>query len=402
MEKKHPNPTKRAGCLFIFILTMKCAIIGAGIGGLTAAIALRQRGIEAKVYEAAPEIKPLGAGIVMATNAMLVFQRLGIAEKIQSAGFLINEGFISDQQWRPIQKFDAAYVSKKYGVGSYAFHRADLHKVLFDELPQGTVALNHKLSSLHQEESKVSLRFENQLSEEVDLVIGADGIKSIVRESLFGKSTYRYSGQTCWRSIVEMPVPAKFKNSTYELWGNEAGLRFGLVAVGENKIYFFATQKSAEGIIDEIKTLKRDLAVKFSQFGKDVVSVIENADEAKIIRTDIYDLAPIKNWFRDRIVLLGDAAHATTPNLGQDGCQAVEDAYVLAKVLGERDSAPGALQYYQNTRFVKANYVVKTSWQLGQVTNAPASLIKLRNFALRLTPPSLGRKTLDTLFTLNY
>src|SRR6185369_64050 len=114
---------------------MKCAIIGAGIGGLTAAIALRQRGIDVKIYEAAPEIKPLGAGIVMATNAMLVFQRLGIAEKIQRAGFLTKEGFIADQHWKPIQNFDTDYVNKKYGVGSYAFHRAALHKVLFDELP---------------------------------------------------------------------------------------------------------------------------------------------------------------------------------------------------------------------------------------------------------------------------
>ncbi len=381
---------------------MKCAIIGAGIGGLTTAIALRQRGIEAKVYEAAPEIKPLGAGIVMATNAMMVFQRLGIAEKIQRSGYPINGGFIADQHWRPIQKFDTDYVSKKYGVGSYALHRADLHKALLDQLPQGTVVLNHKLTSLQQDSSKVYLEFENQSKEEVDLVIGADGIKSMVRESLFGESTYRYSGQTCWRSIVEMLVPSKFKGSSYELWGSEAGLRFGLVVVGENRIYFFATKKSAEGEIDQNETLKQDLLSKFSQFGNDVVAVLEKAELEKIIRTDIYDLLPIKNWYVNRIVLLGDAAHATTPNLGQGGCQAVEDAYVLAKALVESDSMSKALQSYQNIRFAKANYVVKTSWQLGQVTNAPAPLIKLRNFALRLAPPSLGRKTLDTLFALNY
>lgn len=381
---------------------MKCAIIGAGIGGLTAAIALRQKGIEAKVFEAAPEIKPLGAGIVMATNAMLVFQRLGLAEKIQHAGYLIKEGLICDQHWKSIQKMDADYVSKNYGVGSYAFHRADLHKVLHDELPTGTVMLNRKLTSFQQIENKVQLQFENQSTEEFDLVIGADGIKSVVRETLFGKSSYRYSGQTCWRSIVQMAVPIKFKNSTHELWGSEAGLRFGLVAVGENRIYFFATQKSAEGGIDKTETLTQDLISGFAQFGNDVVEILKNADKRKIIRTDIYDLAPIKEWFRDRIVLLGDAAHATTPNLGQGGCQAVEDAYIIAKALAENKNHAEAFRIYQNTRFAKANYVVKTSWQLGQITNTPASLIKLRNFVLRLTPPSLGRKTLDKLFSLNY
>ncbi|MBI1768540.1 MAG: FAD-dependent monooxygenase [Bacteroidetes bacterium] len=381
---------------------MKCAIIGAGIGGLTAAIALRQRGIGAKVFEAAPEIKSLGAGIVMATNAMLVFQRLGIAEKIQRAGYLINEAVICDRHWKPIQKMDGDYANKKYGVGSYGFHRADLHKVLLNELPEEAVMLNHRLTSLQQIENKVHLNFGNQSTEEVDLVIGADGIKSIVREVLFGKSSYRYSGQTCWRSIVDMPVTIGLKKSSFELWGSEPGLRFGLVAVGGNRIYFFATQKSSEGGTDKIETLNQDLISRFSQFGNDVVEILKRAGNEKIIRTDIYDLMPVKNWFRDRIALLGDAAHATTPNLGQGGCQAVEDAYVIAKSLAENKNHIDAFRIYQNTRFSKANYVVKTSWQLGQITNTPASLINLRNFALRLTPPSVGKKTMDKLFRLNY
>jgi len=354
------------------------------------------------VYEAAPEIKPLGAGIVMATNAMLVFQRLGIAGKIKGAGYLIKEGFICDQRWKPIQQMDVDYISEKYGVGSYAFHRAALHKILIDELPAGTVELNHKLTSLTQNENEVQLNFENQSAQVVDFVIGADGIKSIVRESLFGKSTYRYSGQTCWRSVVEMPVPARFKNTTYELWGSRAGLRFGIVAVGENKIYFFATEKSEKGGVDKTDALKENLIGKLAEFGLEVKTIIENAELSKIIRTDIYDLKPISSWHQGRVVLLGDAAHATTPNLGQGACQAVEDAYVLAKNLADHSSLADAFKSYQFMRFAKANYVVKTSWQLGQITNTTSAFIGLRNFALRATPASLGRKTVDTLFTLNY
>lgn len=381
---------------------MKCAIIGAGIGGLTTAIALNQKGFEVKVYEAAPEIKPLGAGIVMATNAMLVFQRLGIEQKIKNAGYLIKEGFICDQRWKPIQQMNVDYISQKYGVGSYAFHRADLHKVLIEELPSGTVELSHRLISLEQADNKIHLKFENHSEHVYDFVIGADGIKSIVRESLFGKSTYRYSGQTCWRSVVEMPVPAKFKNATYELWGSKAGQRFGIVAVGENKIYFFATEKSDEGGSDKIEALQENLLTKFGEFGSDVKAILEKADLSKIIRTDIYDLAPIERWYQDRVVLLGDAAHATTPNLGQGGCQAVEDAFVLAMNLTEGMSIAEAFKNYQNTRFAKANYVVKASWQLGQITNMTGVLIGLRNFALRSAPASFGKKAVDTLFTLNY
>src|SRR5689334_21599140 len=122
---------------------MKCAIIGAGIGGLTAAIALKQNGIDANVFENAPEIKPIGAGIVMATNAMLVFQRMGSAEKVMNVGFQIKQAYITDQNWNVIQQADTDYIGKKYGIGSYAFHRAALHRVLLDELPAGTVRLNH-------------------------------------------------------------------------------------------------------------------------------------------------------------------------------------------------------------------------------------------------------------------
>jgi 2-polyprenyl-6-methoxyphenol hydroxylase-like FAD-dependent oxidoreductase len=381
---------------------MECAIIGAGIGGLTTAIALKQKGFEVKVYEAAPEIKPLGAGIVMATNAMLVFQRLGLAEKIKAAGCLIREGFICDQHWRPIQQMDVDYVSAKYGVGSYAFHRAELHKVLLDQLPQTAVQLNHKLISARQEKNRVHLSFENGAKQEVDCAIGADGIKSTMRETFFGKSAFRYSGQTCWRSIIDMEVPAKFQNVTYELWGSRAGLRFGIVAVGKNKIYFFATEKSPAGGEDKIDTLKQNLSSKFNEFGSDVVSFIQQTDVEKIIRTDIYDLAPMERWYDGNVVLIGDAAHATTPNLGQGGCQAVEDAYVIADALSKNKNIGDAFRAYQDIRFAKANYVVKTSWQLGQLTNIPGYFVGLRNLALRLTPSSYGRKALDALFTLNY
>jgi 2-polyprenyl-6-methoxyphenol hydroxylase-like FAD-dependent oxidoreductase len=132
-----------------------------------------------------------------------------------------------------------------------------------------------------------------------------------------------------------------------------------------------------------------------------VTAILKKADVSKVIRTDIYDLAPIERWYQDRVVLLGDAAHATTPNLGQGGCQAVEDAYVLAKDLTDMSIAE-AFRSYQDTRFAKANYVVKTSWQLGQITNTTRALIGLRNFALRSTPASFSRKTVDALFSLNY
>src|SRR6478735_622246 len=140
---------------------MNAIIIGAGIGGLTAAIALRQRGIDVTVYEAASEIKAVGAGIIMATNAMQVFQRLGVADKVKENGYKLIGGEIADQTWRSIQKIDGEYAIEKYGIGSFAIHRAALQQVLINELPEGIIRINHKVESVSQTNTNASVKFEN-------------------------------------------------------------------------------------------------------------------------------------------------------------------------------------------------------------------------------------------------
>lgn len=382
---------------------MRGIIIGGGIGGLTTAIALKQQGIDVTVTEAVPELLVVGAGIVMASNAMQVMQRLGMDEKIAANGHKLMHGEVADQHWRPIQKVDIDSAIQKFGIGSYAIHRGALQQVLFQELPEGWIKLNHKVVSVNQQGNKVKVVFENGQTDEADFVIGADGIKSVVRQVLFGKTTFRYSGQTCWRGAVTMPVPEKLKNSTYELWGSKAGLRFGLVAVRQNMIYFFATICAPEGGKDDPATLKNDLRKNFGEFGALPLQLIEAAESQKIIRTDIFDFAPIPTWCKGRIALMGDAAHATTPNLGQGGCQAVEDAFVVAKMLKEIGEPEAAFKAFQEVRYKKARYVVDTSWQFGKLTNLSAPWqIKLRNGMLRAMPASVGIRTIEKLCTLNY
>lgn len=382
---------------------MKGIIIGGGIGGLTAAIALKQRGISATVFEAAPELKAVGAGIIMATNAMQVLQRLGIASKIKENGYRLTCGHITDEKWRIIQKIDNEYAINKYGVGSYAIHRATLQQILFEELSEGSVKLNHKVESVLQSETKVSVKFENGAMEEADFVIGADGIKSVVRQSLFGKTEYRYSGQTCWRAAVTGAIPQRLEKSAYELWGSKAGLRWGMVPLTPNQVYFYATICSPAGGKDDIVAVKKKLVQQFSEFGEVATNLLEAADPQKIIRTDIYDFTPIKKWYNGRIALIGDAAHATTPNLGQGGCQAIEDAYVIAKSLTENTQPVKAFEIFQSIRYTKAKYVVDTSWLFGKLTNLSTPwLIQLRNAVIRLAPASAGKKSIDKLFLLNY
>ena len=381
---------------------MKGIIIGAGIGGLTAAIALRQRGIDVTVYEAAPEIRAVGAGIIMATNAMQVLQRLGIADKVKENGYKLTGGQIADQKWRSIQKIDGEYAIEKYGVGSYAIHRAALQQVLINALPEGIIRLNHKVESVSQSKVSASVKFENGTTSEADFIVGADGIKSVVRQSLFGETTYRYSGQTCWRASVKTIIPQVLQKSAYELWGSKPGLRWGMVPVRENEVYFYATVCLPAGGKDDLSALKKNLGQEYVEFGDLVVQLLETTEPQKIIRTDIFDFAPIKKWYAGRIVLIGDAAHATTPNLGQGGCQAIEDAYALAKSLKENSEPEEAFEKFQAIRYAKAKYVVDTSWMFGKMTNLSAPWIALRNTAIRLLPASLAKKSSDKLFQLNY
>lgn len=382
---------------------MNGIIIGGGIGGLTAAIALRQRGISVTVYEAAPELRSVGAGIIMATNAMLVLQRLGLAEKIQSNGYELNEVQVADANWGTIQKINSHYAHKKYGLGSYAIHRAALQQILFEELPEEDVILNHRVEHVSQSEDKVRVKFANGNEAESDFLIGADGIKSVVRHSLFGKTEYRYSGQTCWRATVDATIPKRLEKSSYELWGNKAGLRLGIVPLSQTQLYIYATVCTPAGGKDELATIKKKLIEQFSEFGNYSTQLLDATDLHKIIRTDIYDFAPIKKWYKARIALIGDAAHATTPNLGQGGCQAIEDGYVIAQSLALHQQPEKAFEVFQSIRYANAKYVVDTSWQLGKLTNLSSPLlIKIRNAAIRLIPSFANNKIADKLHQLNY
>jgi 2-polyprenyl-6-methoxyphenol hydroxylase-like FAD-dependent oxidoreductase len=382
---------------------MKAIIIGAGIGGLTTAIALQQAGIDFEIFEAAPELKPVGAGIVMASNAMQVFQRLGVEKKIMMAGLEIVDAFGVDQNFKLISDLRVKEkITPRYGIGSYAIHRGRLQQVLLEEIDQKKIHLNKRLASLTQSNQKVTLRFEDSFSTEADLVIGADGIRSAVRKSIFGELPLRYSGQTCWRGMTKFNLPADRQFNTYEMWGKQKGLRFGFVPTAPDEVYYFTTFFTNANGKDNGR-VKESLLKTYSCFGSLPTQIIEATPEENIIRSDIFDLKPLSKWWNGKVALVGDAAHATTPNLGQGGCQAVEDAYVIAKCLKENSSFEKAFESYQAIRYEKALYVVNTSWKFGKMTNLGNPLLRsLRNGLMRILPESMAIQQLDKILKLNY
>lgn len=315
---------------------MKIVIIGGGIGGLTTAIALQQRGITTTIYEAAQILHETGAGIWIAANAMNVYERLGLAKDIKQGGNLLESAGIGDHNGSILSKINFTKISQRYGNGTTAIHRGKLQRILLKYLTDTPIITGKRLKYIEYPKNPTepyTLYFEDETTDTCDIIIGADGIKSAVRKYLFGEIPFRYSGQTCWRGIAQMTL-AETKNSL-ELWGTQPGLRASVSQVSANEVYWYITVKTIPNMLINREAIKSYLIQLVAQFKSDIQSAIELTSSEAIIHGDLYDFKPIDRWYKNNIVLVGDAAHATTPNLGQGACQAIEDAYVLAECLSQ-------------------------------------------------------------------
>lgn len=385
----------------IKILMKKIAIIGGGIGGLTTAIALQSKGFtDITVYEAAPEIRAVGAGILIASNAMTIFQRLGISEQIKSEGNILDFVSLANHHGEILSKVDFLKIIKRYGNGTVSIHRGRLQQVLLKNAGKTTVLIGKRLKNIQNTEgSKTQLSFEDSTTAEADIIIGADGIHSAVRKHLFGETPLRYSGQTCWRGIAKMQT--EDPKASVEMWGTHAGVRACVNQVNETEVYWYITQKHAAGMKLSVEETKPYLLNLVSEFNSPIQKAIQLTENQDILHNDLSDFKPINQWYKDNIVLVGDAAHATTPNLGQGACQAIEDALCLANCLKEGPSVSEAFSTFQNARMRKVKFVVNTSFQIGQLSNIGGEVgYRLRNFLLKAAPSSVAEKQFDYLFTV--
>lgn len=375
-------------------MTETVNIIGAGIGGLTTALTLKQKGLNVKIYESSAEIKPVGAGIIIANNAMQVFQKLGLQDKIEKVGNKISFMKITDTQLNDISVVDLSEYEKKYGVHNIAIHRGELQKILADEIGFENINLSKRLSKIEKEEL-FKLTFEDNTTFECKLVIGADGIKSVVRNQLFEESTLRNANQKCWRGICEIDLPKNYHNELNEAWGK--GKRFGFVKISDKKVYWYALTNA-----NKFSKKTTSLLEVFKEFHTDILKIISATNKEQIILNDIIDLKPIDKWQAENVCLIGDAAHATTPNLGQGACQAIEDAYVLGKLLDEGLAIESTFKQYENLRRKKAHTIVNISWTVGKMAHIENNLgIWLRNKIMRNLPKSANKKQMDMIFNLN-
>lgn len=376
-------------------MTQSITIVGAGIAGLTTAIALKQKGFQITVFESAHEIKPVGAGLILANNAMQVFKKLGIEKKIEKAGHKVSVMSITDEIIHPLSTMDISKYETKYGVPSIAIHRAELQRILAEEAGLENIKLSKRLKKIEQGEI-IILEFEDDTIEKSNIVLAADGIKSIIRNQLFDKSEIRDTEQVCWRGVAEMELPEKFNDTIIEAWGK--GKRFGFVKISPKKIYWFA--------VLNIQLLKEDnmnIQNYFKEFHEDILKIISITTKENIIYTPLTDLKPISKWYNKNVCLLGDAAHASTPNMGQGACQAVEDAYALGQAFDTKKPIEDIFKEYENLRIKRAHNIVNRSWELGKAGHTDSELgVWLRNAYMRASGKSSIEKELARVFDIGY
>ncbi|MGJ6967080.1 FAD-dependent monooxygenase [Streptosporangium sp. G11] len=368
-------------------------IVGGGIGGLAVAVALRRRGWRVEVCERATEFTEIGAGLSLWPNALRALAALGLGDRVRELGAVEAGGGVRDRAGRWLARTDNAEIERRFGMPLVVVHRADLVRTLVEALPGKTLRPATTVTGIHEDGDTVVAEHDRG-SLRADVVVGADGLRSTARSLGWpGARPPRYAGYTAWRMITE-PLPAPLASGAAN-WGR--GERFGYTSMPGDRVYCFATATvpaGGAGPDGEWAELRR----RFGKWAEPIPTLLDAVPEADVLRHDIYDLPPLPGYVGGRVALLGDAAHAMTPNLGQGACQALEDAVVLASCLDRAPDIASGLACYDRRRRSRTQDVVRRSARLGAVGQwswPPAA--GARDLAARLTPSSATLRSMTPI-----
>jgi salicylate hydroxylase len=356
----------------------RISIVGGGIGGLTAALALLQKGFDVTVFEQAKELAEIGAGIQLAPNAMKVLMSLGLEKQVLRTAFEPEAHVV--RNWKTgnataTTRMKGVY-HQQFGAGYYTFHRGDLHAALVEAMPMERVRLNAKCTGVRTVGDTAVLEFADGTQVESDVVIGADGIHSVIRESLFGAQPPRFTGVVVWRGLVPADsVPKDLVSPDMTAWfGPRSTIVTYYVRGGEiiNWAAFFEQDWRQESW--KIEGDKEEVLQTYANWHPSINQLVKNTN--RLYKWALFDRDPLPQWTRGRITLLGDSAHPMLPYLAQGACMAVEDGYALATALARQpDNIEQALKAYEAERRPRTAQVQLASRARARVNQTQSPLI---------------------------
>ena len=355
---------------------MEIAIIGAGMGGLTTGIALKKFGHQVTIFEQAEQILPVGAAISLWSNGVKCLNYLGLTEQVAKlGGQMDNLAYVDGLTGDVMTQFSLHPLIEEVGQRPYPVSRAELQNMLMDEFGRDQIKLNKKMVALQDNGEKVTVHFADGSQVKADLLVGADGTHSITRAYVLGEQVERrYAGYVNWNGLVDIAEDLAPADQWTTFVGE--GKRASLMPVADNRFYFFFDVPLPVGLPNDRAEYKTKLKEYFDGWCPQVQTLIERIDPLKTNRVEIHDIEPFTDFYKGRVVIVGDAAHSTTPDIGQGGCQAMEDAIYLARALqintlGLQDS----LKRYQNKRNERTGEMILRARKRCDVTHMKDELV---------------------------
>jgi 2-polyprenyl-6-methoxyphenol hydroxylase-like FAD-dependent oxidoreductase len=358
----------------------QAVVAGAGIGGLTAAVALRRAGWTVTVLERARQLEPVGSGLGLGPNALHALDAIGLGGEVRRFSAVQGTGGIRRPDGRWLVRADLGAIADRFGAPQVMALRADLVGLLATRLPESALRTGVTVTGVDAGGPDKAARVATSDGDLMaDLVIAADGIDSVIRRALFpGHPGPRYAGLAAWRFAVDARAAGACPVEPGETWGR--GALFGAVPLADGRVYCYASAAVPPGRAqaDPVTELER----RFGGWHEPIPALISAVAPAAVLRNDVYWIAePLPAYHRGRVALVGDAAHAMTPHLGQGACQAIEDAVVLAAM-----ARPGAdLAAYTRARMRRTRMVADGSYRASRLTSTTSrSAVTLRNAGMWL------------------
>lgn len=345
---------------------------------MAAALALHRAGLGVTVFERAPAFTEVGTGMSLWPNASRILESLGVLGRVLSRGEKVTQFNLLRPSGKPI----STIAMDGFATPALCVHRADLHRALFDALPTTCLEANQTIQGFAEDADGVTAQFAGGREARADGLIGADGIKSVIRAQLHGAATPVFRGYCIWRGIA--PDPGGFERGHIsETWGS--GRRFGILPMGQGRICWYATRNEGPAQPDAPEGRKHEVQDLFRHWHDPIPGLIEATQAADILKNDARDRPPLRQWGRGRVTLLGDAAHPITPNVGQGACMAIEDAACLARLLTERADVAGAFRAYETMRRPRTAFVARQARRIGAIGQWENPwIVRGRNFVTRL------------------